>query len=290
MGILVDKDTLVMVQGITGHEGRVHTRNMLEYGTRIVAGVTPGKGGESVEDVPVFNSAREAKERFNIDASVIFVPAPHAADAILDACDAGIRTIVCITEGVPVHDIMRAKAHLKKKGAVLIGPNTPGITVPGECKIGIMPGNIFKKGAVGVVSRSGTLTYEAVGQLTIEGIGQSVCIGIGGDPISGLSFADVLEMFEGDCHTEAVLLIGEIGGAAEEEAAGFVRRMSKPVFAYIAGVSAPSERRMGHAGAIITSGHGTALGKIEGLRNAGVTIITNPAIIGRTVSEAGLRK
>ena len=284
MGILINKNTKVLVQGVTGHEGRFHTRMMLEYGTKIMAGVTPMKGGESVDGVPVFDAVKEAMSEFAIDASIIFVPANHATEAILEACDAGIKMIVCITEGIPVHDIMKVKAYLKRKGVMLIGPNTPGITVPGECKIGIMPGYIFSKGGVGVVSRSGTLTYEAVWQLTNEGIGQSACIGIGGDPITGLMFIDALRMFEEDIETKAVLMIGEIGGTAEEEAADFIKAMSKPVFAYIAGMSAPQERRMGHAGAIISSGHGTALEKIENLKDAGVIIIMDPASIGRTVS------
>jgi len=284
MGILINKDTKVLVQGITGHEGRLHNRMMLEYGTKIMAGVTPMKGGESVDGVPVFDKVKEAMLEFSIDASIIFVPANHATEAILEACDAGIKMIVCITEGIPVHDIMKVKAYLKRKGVMLIGPNTPGITVPGECKIGIMPGYIFSKGGVGVLSRSGTLTYEAVWQLTNEGIGQSACIGIGGDPITGLMFIDALRMFEEDIETKAVLMIGEIGGTAEEEAADFIKAMSKQVFAYIAGMSAPQERRMGHAGAIISSGHGTALEKIENLKDAGVIIIMDPASIGRTVS------
>lgn len=285
MGILINKDTKVLVQGITGHEGRFHTRMMMEYGTKIMAGVTPMKGGENVDGVPVFDTVKEAMLKFSVDASILFVPANHATEAILEACDAGIKLMVCITEGIPVHDTIKVNAYLQKKGVVLIGPNTPGITVPGECKIGIMPGYIFSKGSVGVVSRSGTLTYEAVWQLTREEIGQSACIGIGGDPITGVMFIDALRMFEEDIETKAVLLIGEIGGTAEEEAADFIKAMSKPVFAYIAGMSAPQERRMGHAGAIISSGQGTALEKIESLKDAGVTVIMNPARIGRTVSD-----
>lgn len=290
MGILVNRDTQVLVQGITGHEGRMHTGKMLEYGTKVVAGVTPGKGGERVEGVPVFDTVKEAVERFNIDASIIFVPASHAKDALIEACDAGIKLLVCITEGVPVHDIMKIKAFMKQKDTILIGPNTPGIIVPDECKIGIMPGYIFKKGHVGVVSRSGTLTYEAVYQLTKEGIGQSTCMGIGGDPVTGLSFIDVLRLFEDDRDTKAVLMIGEIGGTEEEEAASFIKTMSKPVFAYIAGISAPPEKRMGHAGAIISSGHGTAMEKIESLKKSGVTVIMNPARIGKTIAEALKKK
>lgn len=284
MGILINKDTKLLIQGVTGNEGSLHTRMMLEYGTKIMAGVTPMKGGERVEGVPVFDTVKEALMEFAIDASIIFVPAAHAKDAILEACDAGIKLIICITEGTPVHDTMEVKAYLKKKGALLIGPNTPGITVPGECKIGIMPGYIFSKGDVGVVSRSGTLTYEAVWQLTKEGIGQSACIGIGGDPITGVTFIDTLKMLEKDDETKTVLMIGEIGGTAEEEAADFIRTMSKPVFAYIAGMSAPKERRMGHAGAIISSGHGTAMEKVEMLKDAGVVVIMKPAEIGKSVS------
>lgn len=286
MGILINKDTQVLVQGITGHEGRMHTGKMLEYGTKVVAGVTPGKGGETVERLPVFSSVKEAVERFNIGASIIFVPAAHAAEAIIEACDAGIKLLVCITEGVPVHDVMKVKTYLKQKDTILIGPNTPGIIVPNECKIGIMPGYIFKKGNVGVVSRSGTLTYEAVYQLTKEGIGQSTCMGIGGDPVTGLSFVEALRLFEDDRDTKTVLMIGEIGGTEEEEAASFIKTISKPVFAYIAGISAPPEKRMGHAGAIISSGHGTAMEKIESLKGSGVTVVMNPARIGKTVAEA----
>lgn len=285
MGILINKDTKVLVQGVTGHEGRLHTRMMLEYGTKIMAGVTPMKGGENVDGVPVFDTVKEAMLEFEIDASIIFVPAAHAKEAIIEASDAGIKVIVCITEGIPVHDTIKVKAYLQKKGVILIGPNTPGITVPGGCKIGIMPGYIFSKGDIGVVSRSGTLTYEAVWQLTNEGIGQSSCIGIGGDLITGLTFIDALRMLEEDIETKAVLMIGEIGGTAEEEAADFIKTMSKPVFAYIAGMSAPQERRMGHAGAIISSGHGAAMEKIESLKDAGVTVIMNPARIGKSISE-----
>ncbi len=286
MGILTNKDTRVLVQGITGHEGRFHTRMMLDYGTKVVAGVTPGKGGQIVEGIPVFDSVKEVLQRVKVDASILFVPASHAKDALIEACDEGIKLVVCITEGIPVHDIIKVKAYLKQKNTILIGPNTPGITLPGECKIGIMPGYIFKKGPVGVVSRSGTLTYEAVYQLTKEGIGQSICIGIGGDPVTGLSFVDVLRLYEYDRDTKAVLMIGEIGGTEEEEAASFIKTMSKPVFAYIAGISAPTEKRMGHAGAIISSGHGTAMEKIESLKKSGVTVIMNPARIGKTIAES----
>lgn len=286
MGILINRDTRVLVQGITGHEGRLHTRMMLEYGTRVVAGVTPGKGGEAVEGIPVFNTVKEVLKEFRVDASILFVPAPNARDALMEAGDAGIRLLVCITEGIPIHDIMKVRAYLRKKDAILIGPNAPGIIVPGECKIGIMPGYIHVRGGVGVVSRSGTLTYEAVYQLTKEGLGQSTCIGIGGDPVTGLSFVDALRLFEKDTETEAVLMIGEIGGTGEEEAAEFIKRMSKPVFAYIAGISAPPEKRMGHAGAIISSGQGTASEKIESLKEAGVKVIMNPARIGKTVADA----
>lgn len=285
MGIIVNMDARVLVQGITGREGRIHTGMMLEYGTKVMAGVTPGKGGETVEGVPVFNTAREALKEFAVDASILFVPAAHAKDALIEACDAGIKLIVCITEGIPVHDIMKTRAYLKQRGTTLIGPNTPGIIVPGECKVGIMPGYIFSKGSVGIVSRSGTLTYEAVYQLTKEGIGQSACIGIGGDPLTGLSFVDVMRLLEGDPETGAVLMIGEIGGTLEEESTEFIKEMTKPVFAYIAGISAPPGKRMGHAGAIISSGHGTATEKVESLKGAGVTVITNPARIGRTIAE-----
>ena len=285
MGILINRDTRVLVQGITGHEGRFHTRMMLDYGTKVVAGVTPKKGGQIVEGVPVFDTLKEAMAEFKAEASILFVPAAHAMEAMLEACEAGIRLVVCITEGIPVHDIMKVKTSLRQKDATLIGRNTPGIIVPGECKIGIMPGYIFKKGYVGVVSRSGTLTYEAVYQLTKEGIGQSTCMGIGGDPVTGLSFVDVLRLYEDDRDTKAVLMIGEIGGTEEEEAASFIKTISKPVFAYIAGISAPPEKRMGHAGAIISSGHGTAMEKIESLTKSGVTVIMNPARIGRTIAE-----
>lgn len=286
MGILINKDTRVLVQGITGREGRLHAKMMLEYGTKVVAGVTPGKGGETVEGVPVYNTVREALKEFAVDASIIFVPAIHAKDALIEACDAGIKLIVCITEGIPVHDVIKAGAYLKERGTILIGPNTPGIIVPGECKVGIMPGYIFSKGPVGIVSRSGTLTYEAVYQLTKEGVGQSACIGIGGDPVTGLSFVDILRLLEGDPETETVLMIGEIGGTSEEEATEFIKEMSKPVFAYIAGTSAPPGKRMGHAGAITSSGHGTATEKIESLKGAGITVITNPARIGKTIAVA----
>ena len=248
MGIIINRDTRVLVQGITGREGRLHTKMMLEYGTKVVAGVIPGKRGETVEEVPVFNTAREALKGFAVDASIIFVPAAHAKDALIEACDAGIKLIICVTEGIPIHDLMKARTYLKERGTILIGPNTPGIIVPGECKVGIMPGYIFRKGPVGIVSRSGTLTYEAVYQMTKEGIGQSACIGIGGDPITGLSFVDVLRLFEGDDESEAVLLIGEIGGTAEEEAAECIKKMMKPVFAYIAGTSAPPGKRRGMQG------------------------------------------
>ena len=289
MGALISKDTHVLVQGITGREGRLHTRMMLEYGTKVAAGVTPGKGGETVEGVPVFNTVREALKEFKVDASIIFVPAAHAKDALIEACDAGIRLLVCITEGIPVHDVIKARAYLKERGTTLIGPNTPGIIIQGECKVGIMPGYIFSKGPVGIVSRSGTLTYEAVYQLTKEGIGQSACIGIGGDPVTGLSFVDVLRLLEGDPETEAVLMIGEIGGMSEEEATEFIKKMSKPVFAYIAGTSAPPGKKMGHAGAIISTGRGTATEKIEALRKAGVTVIMNPTRIGKTIADELLR-
>jgi succinyl-CoA synthetase alpha subunit len=281
MSILINKSTRVLVQGITGREGRFHTGKMLEYGTNVVAGVTPGKGGERVEGVPVFNTVNRALEETGADASILFVPAPFAMGALMEAINAGIRLIVCITEGIPVHDTIRVKRMAGERGVTLVGPNTPGVITPGGCRMGIMPGYIHKKGPIGIVSRSGTLTYEAVYQLTKEGLGQSTCLGIGGDPVTGFSFVDALGLFEEDPETEAVLIIGEIGGAAEEEAAEFSRGMRKPVFAYIAGLSAPPERRMGHAGAIISGGMGTAREKIEALEKAGVRVIMNPASIGR---------
>lgn len=288
MSILVRKSTRVIVQGITGKNGLFHTRQMLEYGTKIVGGVTPGKGGSSVEGVPVFDTVEEAVAKTKADASVIYVPAPFAADAIMEAAAAGIRLIVCITEGIPVQDMIRVKAFLRDfPKTILIGPNCPGVITPGACKIGIMPGYIHKPGTIGVVSRSGTLTYEAVWQLTQLGLGQSTCVGIGGDPVKGLDFLEVLEMFARDRGTEGIVLIGEIGGSAEEEAAEWIKRnLKKPVCAYIAGQTAPPGRRMGHAGAIISGTSGTAQAKIEALKSAGVTVVHTPSEIGTGMAEA----
>jgi succinyl-CoA synthetase alpha subunit len=279
MSILVDKNTRLLVQGITGKAGGFHAKQCAEYGTNVVAGVTPGRGGETWEGkVPVFNTSWEAREKMGCNATMIFVPAPGAADAILEAADAGIELIVCITEGIPVIDMMRAKVGLRDKKVRLIGPNCPGIITPGQCKIGIMPGYIHKPGKVGVVSRSGTLTYEAVWQLTSRGLGQSTCIGIGGDPINGTSHTDAIRMFNEDPDTEAIILIGEIGGTAEEDAAAYIKQhVKKPVAAFIAGATAPPGRRMGHAGAIVSGGNGTAAGKIAALEAAGVGIARTPA-------------
>jgi succinyl-CoA synthetase alpha subunit len=279
MSILVDKNTRLLVQGITGKAGGFHAKQCMEYGTQVVAGVTPGRGGEMWESkVPVFNTSREAREKTACNATMIFVPAPGAADAILEAADAGIELIVCITEGIPVIDMMRAKVGLRDKKVRLIGPNCPGIITPGQCKIGIMPGYIHKPGKVGVVSRSGTLTYEAVWQLTSRGLGQSTCIGIGGDPINGTSHTDAVRMFNDDPETEAIILIGEIGGTGEEDAAAYIKEhVKKPVAAFIAGATAPPGRRMGHAGAIVSGGKGTAEGKIAALEAAGVAIARTPA-------------
>jgi succinyl-CoA synthetase alpha subunit len=279
MSILVDKNTRLLVQGITGKAGGFHAKQCAEYGTNVVAGVTPGRGGETWESkVPVFNTSAEARAMTGCNATMIFVPAPGAADAILEAADAGIELIVCITEGIPVLDMMRAKVGLRDKNCRLIGPNCPGIITPGQCKIGIMPGYIHKPGKVGVVSRSGTLTYEAVWQLTSRGLGQSTCIGIGGDPINGTSHTDAVKMFNEDPETEAIILIGEIGGTGEEEAAAYIKEhVKKPVAAFIAGATAPPGRRMGHAGAITSGGKGTAAGKIAALEAAGVGIARTPA-------------
>lgn len=284
MSILIDETTRVMVQGITGSEGGFHARRCMEYGTKIVAGVTPGKGGTKFDDVPVFDSVAEAVRATGATASLIFVPPPFAADAILEAASADVGLIACITEGVPVLDMVRVLRYIKAKGVRLIGPNCPGIISPGKCKIGIMPGNIHTPGKVGVVSRSGTLTYEAVAQLTDLGIGQSTCIGIGGDPLVGTSFEDVLQLFQQDSGTEAVVLIGEIGGTKEQEAARYIKeKMTKPVAALIVGATAPPGRRMGHAGAIITGNAARADEKIRALRQAGATVIHGPGEIGSTV-------
>jgi succinyl-CoA synthetase alpha subunit len=286
MSILVDKNTRLIVQGITGKEGSFHASACREYGTQLVAGVTPGKGGTDFEGVPVYNTVNEAVKATQPDASMIFVPPAFAADAIMESADAGIRLIVCITEGIPLFDMVRVKRFLVGKPVRLIGPNCPGIITPDECKIGIMPGFIHRKGKVGVVSRSGTLTYEAVSQLTRLGLGQSTCVGIGGDPVNGTNFVDVLTLFQEDPVTEAVVLIGEIGGDAEEQAADHIRsHVTKPVVAFIAGTTAPPGRRMGHAGAIISGGKGTAAQKVASLKKAGVHTINNPAIIGETLKK-----
>jgi succinyl-CoA synthetase alpha subunit len=286
MSILIDKETRAIVQGITGGEGLFHAQQMLENGTQIVAGVTPGKGGTSILGIPVFNTVRDALRETWANTSAIFVPPPFAADAIMEAVDSGVRTVVCLTEGIPTMDMIAVKQFLKGKDARLIGPNTPGVISPGQCKIGVMAGYIHARGPVGIMSRSGTLTYEAVYQLSKRGIGQSTCVGIGGDPVIGLDFVDILMMFEKDKETEAVVMIGEIGGGAEEDAATFYRQyMSKPVAAFIAGISAPAGRRMGHAGAIISDGKGDAASKIRALKEAGITIVENPAEIGATVAE-----
>lgn len=288
MAILVNKYSKVICQGITGKAGSFHSEECLKYGTQLVGGVTPGKGGQVFgKDVPIFDSVEEAKEATECDVSMIFVPAPYAADAILEAEAAGIGLIVCITEGIPVHDMLEVKRVMQQsKTSRLIGPNCPGIITPGACKVGIMPGYIHKAGAVGIVSRSGTLTYEAVWQVTELGFGQSTCVGIGGDPLNGTSFIDCLELFEKDPDTHAILMIGEIGGEAEEMAAEWIKKHAKkPIAAFIAGVTAPPGKRMGHAGAIISQGKGTAQVKIEALEKAGVIIAQNPALMGKTVCE-----
>ncbi|MBE3595482.1 MAG: succinate--CoA ligase subunit alpha [Hydrogenibacillus sp.] len=287
MSILVNKSTRVVVQGITGDAGRFHTGQMLEYGTNIVAGVTPGKGGSAVLGVPVFDTVAEAVQKTGADASIIYVPPAFAADAIMEAVDAGVRLIVTITEGIPVLDMVKVKRFMEGKPTRLIGPNCPGVITPGETKLGIMPGYIHKPGKVGIVSRSGTLTYEAVHQLSSRGIGQSTAVGIGGDPVKGTEFIDVLQMFEADPLTEAVVLIGEIGGTAEEEAAAWIKaHMTKPVVAFIGGQTAPPGKRMGHAGAIISGGTGTAKDKIAAFEAAGIPVAKSPAEIGETLVQA----
>jgi succinyl-CoA synthetase alpha subunit len=285
MSILVDKNTRLVVQGITGSSGAFHAKGCMEYGTNVVAGVTPGKGGQTFEGkVPVFDTVYEARQQTGCNVTMIFVPAAFAGDAILEAADAGVELIVCITEGIPVMDMMRVRTVLKEKNSRLIGPNCPGIITPGACKIGIMPGYIHKPGNIGVISRSGTLTYEAVWQLTEQGYGQSTCIGIGGDPINGTSHLDAVKLFSEDAGTDALIVIGEIGGTAEEEAAAWIKEnYQKPVAAFIAGATAPAGRRMGHAGAIVSGGKGTAAGKIEALRDAGIEVADTPASIGETL-------
>jgi succinyl-CoA synthetase alpha subunit len=286
MSILVDRDTRVVVQGLTGSEGSFHAEQMMDYGTNVVAGVTPGKGGAEHLGRPIFNTVQKAVEEEGANTSIIFVPPPFAADAAQEAAAAGIEVVICITEGIPIRDMVPTYHYVRQQGARLIGPNCPGVITPGQAKVGIMPAKIFEKGPVGVISRSGTLTYETVDQLTRKGLGQSTAVGIGGDPVIGTRFVDALELFENDEQTEAVVLIGEIGGSAEEEAAAYVQaHMSKPVFAFIAGRTAPPGRRMGHAGAIVSGGQGTAEGKFDALEDAGVTVVKNPALIGDAVQD-----
>ena len=286
MGILIDNKTKLLVQGITGSQGQLHTRGCRDYGTNIVAGVTPGKGGQDFEGIPIFNTVQEAVDASEANASMIFVPPPFAGDAIMEAAGAKIPLIVAITEGVPVTDMVRAVDYVKRQGLRLVGPNCPGVITPGQCKIGIMPGPIHEPGKVGVVSRSGTLTYEAVGQLGRAGLGQSSCIGIGGDPVNGTNFIDCLSMFEADSQTEGIVMIGEIGGDAEEQAAEFVKKnVSKPIVSFIAGQTAPPGRRMGHAGAIISGGKGTATEKMAALHEAGIHVVKTPAEIGSRMRE-----
>ncbi|MFO0556695.1 MAG: succinate--CoA ligase subunit alpha [Polyangiales bacterium] len=299
MAILVNKDTRVLVQGITGSAGAFHAKKCLEYGTKVVAGVTPGRGGEKFEGtVPVFNTVQDAVKETGADASVIFVPPPGAADAILEAAEAGVKLVICITEGIPVIDMLKARRALEHrlgKDLFLVGPNCPGVITPGQCKIGIMPGHIHKPGSVGIVSRSGTLTYEAVGQTTAVGLGQSSCVGIGGDPVNGMDFVQALELFNNDPQTESIIMIGEIGGAAEEKAAEYIQQhVKKPVVGFIAGRTAPPGKRMGHAGAVISGGKGTAKDKIAALEAAGVRIAPSPAQMGETLkallAERGMLK
>ena len=286
MSIYIDKNTKVLVQGITGSVGTFHTKQMLEYGTKIVGGVTPGKAGSKVEGVPVFNTVIDAVKATGANASVIYVPPAFAADAICEAFDAGLDLVVCITEGIPILDMVKVKRYMEGKKTRLIGPNCPGIITPGECKIGIMPGSIHKPGTIGIVSKSGTLTYEAVHQVTGVGLGQSTCVGIGGDPINGTNFIDVLSAFQADPKTEAIIMIGEIGGTAEEEAAAYVKaNVTKPVVGFIAGQTAPKGKRMGHAGAVISGGKGTAAEKIEAFKAAGISVSETPSDMGITLAR-----
>jgi len=286
MSIIIDENTRVVVQGITGNEGLFHTRQMVEYGTKVVAGVTPGKGGQEVDGIPVFNTVSQAVKETGANASIIFVPPAFSADAVMEAADAGVKTIVCMTEGIPTLDMIQVKVYLRGRNINLIGPNTPGIISPGKCKMGVMAGYIHRQGSIGVISRSGTLTYETVDFLTKNGFGQSTCVGIGGDPIIGLNFVDLLGMFEEDGQTEAVVLIGEIGGTAEEEAAAFYKKhMKKPVVAFIAGKTAPPGRRMGHAGAIVSGGAGTAAEKIKTLEEAGIPVVDYPEMVPGKLKE-----
>lgn len=287
MSILVDENSRLVVQGITGKEGMFHTRQCIEYGTKVVAGVTPGKGGQKVEGIPVFNTLEEVRRNFEPNTALIFVPPPAAADAVLEAVDGGIKVIVTITEGVPTLDMIGITPVLQRSGVRMVGPNCPGVISPGKAKVGIMPGFVHKPGRIGVISRSGTLTYEAVQQLSDRNLGQSTCIGIGGDPIIGTNFVDCLKLFESDPDTDAVVMIGEIGGTAEEEAAEFIRKhFSKPVVAFIAGQTAPPGKRMGHAGAIISGGKGTASEKVQALKQAGIHVAATPAEIGATMEKA----